>query len=170
MTAVAASCSGLPGLHKTFGTAGKDDLPLPGFLHVACPHLYRSGGVGETDEAFAQRLALELDATILREGPDTVAALIAEPLMGAGGVMPPPQGYFQEVQKVLKKHDVLLIADEVVCGFGRLGHDVGSQAYGMLPDMLCFAKAITSSYVPMGAVAIGPKATPKPYSLPHIYI
>ena len=122
VTSVAASCSGLPGVHGNFGPSGSKNLPLAGFIHVTCPHMYRWALPGEDETAFAARLAQELEDTIVREGPDTVAAVIAEPLMGAGGVMPPPRGYFQLVRAITRKHSVLLVSDEVVCGFGRLGH------------------------------------------------
>ena len=156
VTSVAASCSGLPGLQGNFGAAGAQNLPLPGFIHVTCPHMYRWATAGEAEEAFASRLAAELEDTIVREGPETVAAVIAEPLMGAGGVMPPPRGYFEKVRDVTRRHKVLLISDEVVCGFGRLGAPFGCTAYGFEPDLMTMAKAITSSYAPMGAVAIAP--------------
>jgi 4-aminobutyrate--pyruvate transaminase len=156
VTSVAASCSGLPGLQGNFGAAGAQNLPLPGFIHVTCPHMYRWAEAGEDEDAFASRLAAELEDTIVREGPETVGAMIAEPLMGAGGVMPPPRGYFEKVRAITRKHKVLLISDEVVCGFGRLGSPFGCTAYGFEPDLMTMAKAITSSYAPMGAVAISP--------------
>ena len=155
VTSVAASCSGLPGLQANFGFS-QQDLPLPGFIHVTCPHMYRFALPDEDEEAFAARLAQELETTILREGAHTVAAVIAEPLMGAGGVMPPPRGYFDKVRALTRKYDVLLIADEVVCGFGRLGPRFGCTAYGFEPDLMTMAKALTSSYAPMGAVAVSP--------------
>jgi len=143
-----ASITGLPHLHREF------NLPLPGFLHVTCPHFYREGRPGETEEDFATRLAEELDALILAEGPETVAAFFAEPAMGTGGVVLPPKTYFEKIQKVLKKHDVLLVADEVITGFGRTGAWWGSQTYGLEPDMITCAKALTAAYMPLSAVLL----------------
>ena len=151
VTAVAASMTGLPPLHKSF------NLPLEGFLHVSPPHQYWYAENGESELDFSKRLAEELDALIQREGPHTVAAFIAEPVMGAGGVVPPPQGYFVEIQKILKKHDVLFIADEVICGFGRLGTMFGTDLYQLEPDMMTIAKGLTSAYVPMPAAIISEK-------------
>lgn len=143
-----ASVTGLPHLHRDF------NLPLPGFLHVTCPHFYREGRPGETEEQFATRLAEELDALIIAEGPDTVAAFFAEPAMGTGGAVMPPATYFEKIQAVLKKHDVLLVADEVITGFGRTGNWWGCQTYGIQPDMLTCAKALTSAYMPLSAVLV----------------
>ena len=109
---------------------------------------------GTTEEAYAAALAAELDALIEREGPDTVAAFIAEPVMGAGGVLVPPRTYFDRVQAVLRKHDVLMIADEVICGFGRLGRLFGSEVYGIEPDLMTVAKGLTSGYFPLSAVML----------------
>ncbi|MCJ2007585.1 aminotransferase [Methylobacterium sp. J-092] len=148
VTIATASMTGLPANHTDW------DLPLPGFLHVGCPHVYRFAEPGETEAAFSQRLADELEATILREGPETVAAFVAEPVMGAGGAIVPPEGYFAAIQAVLARYDVRFIADEVICGFGRLGTWFGSEALGMRPDTLSFAKALTSGYVPLGGVSI----------------
>ena len=148
VTIATASMTGLPANHTDW------DLPLPGFLHVGCPHFYRFAEPGETEAAFSQRLADELEATILREGPETVAAFVAEPVMGAGGAIVPPEGYFAAIQRVLARYDVRFIADEVICGFGRLGTWFGSEALGMRPDTLSFAKALTSGYVPLGGVSV----------------
>ena len=148
VTIATASMTGLPANHTDW------DLPLPGFLHVGCPHFYRFAEPGEMEAAFSQRLADELEATILREGPETVAAFVAEPVMGAGGAIVPPEGYFAAIQRVLARHDVRFIADEVICGFGRLGTWFGSEALGMRPDTLSFAKALTSGYVPLGGVSV----------------
>jgi L-2,4-diaminobutyrate transaminase len=148
VTLGAGSLSGLPQLHAAF------DLPLPGFLHVRKPHYYREGRPDESEEAFARRLAEELDALIEAEGPETVGAFIGEPVMGAGGVIPPPEGYWQAVQPVLRHHDVLLIADEVVCGFGRLGTPFGSHRYGIEPDLMTVAKGIASGYFPVSAAVV----------------
>ena len=145
-TLAAASATGIPHAHQDFG------LPLQGFLHADCPHYYRFALPGETEEQFAARLADNLERLILREGPDTVGAFIAEPLMGAGGVILPPAGYFEKVQAVLRAYDVLLIADEVITGFGRTGAMFGCETYGIRPDLITVAKALSSGYQPIGAV------------------
>ena len=128
------------------------DLPIDRVLHCDTPCYYRYGENGETEEEFASRLADNLDKQIQEEGPDTVGGFIAEPVMGAGGVMTPPA-----IQKVLKKHDVLLIADEVICGFGRTGKMWGCDTYGIEPDLLTCAKQLSSAYLPIGAVMISDK-------------
>ena len=151
VTAVAASMTGLPTNHKSF------NLPLDGFLHVTSPHHYFNAEPGETEEEFSERLAKELEQTIEKEDPSTIAAFIAEPVMGAGGVITPPKGYFSRVQAILKKHDILFIADEVICGFGRLGTMFGSDMYELEPDMMSIAKGLTSAYVPMSAAIISEK-------------
>jgi 4-aminobutyrate--pyruvate transaminase len=143
-----ASLTGLPANHIDF------DLPIANILHTSCPHYYRFGQNGESEEDFATRMAQELEEQILREGPDTVAAFIAEPVMGAGGAILPPNTYFQKIQAVLDKYDILFIADEVITGFGRLGTPFGSQRLGIRPDTLSFAKAVTSAYLPLGGVMI----------------
>jgi 4-aminobutyrate--pyruvate transaminase len=148
ITIAAASLTGLPNNHTDF------DLPIPGFLHVACPHHYRFAVYGETEEAFATRLADELEALITREGPETVAAFIAEPVMGAGGVIVPPRTYFEKIAAVCVKYDVYMIADEVICGFGRLGTPFGSQALGFRADGVSIAKALSSGYAPIAAVLV----------------
>ncbi len=148
VTVASASLTGLPNNHRDF------DLPIAGILHTDCPHYYRNALPGESEEEFATRLADNLDRLIREEGPDTVAAFIAEPVMGAGGVITPPATYFEKIQKVLKTHDVLFIADEVICGFGRTGNLWGSQTYDLKPDMLTTAKALSSAYVPISAVLI----------------
>ncbi|GJE11169.1 aminotransferase [Methylobacterium longum] len=148
VTVASASMTGLAANHADW------DLPLPGFLHVSCAHHYRGAEAGESEEAYSARLAAELEETILREGPETVAAFIAEPVMGAGGAIVPPRGYFAAIQAVLAKYEVRLIADEVICGFGRLGTWFGSEALGMRPDSISFAKALTSAYMPLGGVSI----------------
>ena len=152
VTVASASLTGLPVNHKSF------DLPIAGILHTSCPHHYRFAKDGETEEQFATRCAEELDALIQKEGPDTVAAMICEPVMGAGGVIVPPKGYYQKIQAVLKKHDVLLIADEVVTGFGRLGSMFGAQHYAMAPDLITIAKGLTSAYAPLSGVIVSDKA------------
>ncbi|MFT0533885.1 aspartate aminotransferase family protein [Castellaniella hirudinis] len=146
VTVASASLTGLPGNHRSF------DLPLPRMLHVSCPHWYREGLPGETEAAFGDRLAAELEALILREGPDTVAAFIGEPVMGAGGVVVPPEHYWPKMQAVCRKYDVLVIADEVITGFGRTGHLFASELFGIEPDFMTLSKQLTSSYQPLAAV------------------
>ncbi len=148
ITLAAASLTGLVNNHRSF------DVPLPGFLHTMTPHYYREGRPGESEEAFATRCADELEKLILAEGPETVAAMWAEPIMGAGGVILPPVGYFPKIQAVLKKYDVLLVADEVICGFWRTGKYWGSQTLDVVPDILTCAKALSSSYLPISAVMV----------------
>lgn len=128
------------------------DLPLPFVRHVTCPHHYRFAEPGESEEAFADRLAAELEATILAEGPETVAAFIGEPVMGAGGVLVPPATYWEKVQAVCRKYDVLIVADEVINGIGRIGTLFACETYGIKPDILVLSKQITSSYQPLAAV------------------
>jgi 4-aminobutyrate--pyruvate transaminase len=148
VTVASASLTGLANNHRDF------DLPLDKILHVECPHFYRFGLPGETEEAFASRMADSLEQRILSEGPDTVAAFIAEPIMGAGGVLLPPATYWEKIQVVLLKYDVLLIADEVICGFGRTGEMWGSITFGLKPEMITCAKALSSGYLPIGAVMV----------------
>ncbi|KZE27301.1 aminotransferase [Crenobacter luteus] len=148
VTLGAATLTGLAVNHKGF------DLPLDYVRRVRCPHFYREGLPGETEEEFSTRLADELEALIVKEGADTIAAFIAEPVMGAGGVVVPPAGYFEKVQAVLERHDILLIDDEVICGFGRTGRWFGSQTLGMRPDTMSLAKALSSGYQPISAVLI----------------
>lgn len=151
VTVAAASLGGLDGNHRDF------DLPIDRFLHVDSPHHYREARAGESEEAFATRLAEALEQTILAEGPETVAAFIAEPVMGAGGVIVPPATYFEKVQAVLRKYDVLMIADEVICGFGRTGQMFGCTTFGIQPDILTCAKALSSAYMPISAVLVNEK-------------
>jgi 4-aminobutyrate---pyruvate transaminase len=151
ITIAAASMTGLPTMHRDF------NLPLPGFLHTACPLYYRGGRPGETEDDFATRLAEELDQLIRAEGPETVAAFIAEPVMGAGGVIVPPASYFPKIQAVLRRHDVMLLADEVICGFGRTGNWFGTQTFDLQPDMISLAKALSGGYYPISAVLISDK-------------
>ncbi len=148
VTVASASLTGLANNHRDF------DLPIANILHVECPHFYRFGLPGETEEAFASRMADSLEQRILSEGPETVAALIGEPIMGAGGVILPPATYWEKIQAVLRKYDVLLIADEVICGFGRTGEMWGTTTFGMKPDMITCAKALSSGYMPIGAVMV----------------
>jgi 4-aminobutyrate---pyruvate transaminase len=146
ITVASGSLTGLPWNHKDF------DLPITNILHTACPHHYRFALDGESEEEFASRMAGQLEATLLREGPGTVAAFIGEPIMGAGGVIVPPRTYWQKVQAVCRKYDVMVIADEVITGFGRTGHMFASEHFGIDPDVMVLSKQITSSYLPLSAV------------------
>ncbi len=148
VTVASGSLTGLPAFHAGF------DLPLPMVRHVSCPHHWRLAEPGETEAAFATRLADEIEQLILAEGPDTVAAFIAEPVMGAGGVIVPPETYFEKVGAVLERYDVWLIDDEVICGFGRTGQPFGAQSMGMQPTTMSVAKALSSAYLPISAVVI----------------
>ncbi len=148
VTVAAASLTGLPMNHRDF------DLPIANILHTECPDYYRYGQPGESEERYASRMAESLEQLILREGPDTVAAFIAEPVMGAGGVILPPATYFEKIQAVLKRYDILFVADEVICGFGRTGNMFGSETYSLQPDLMTIAKALSSAYLPIAAVLI----------------
>jgi 4-aminobutyrate---pyruvate transaminase len=147
-TVASASLSGLSVFHADF------DLPITGILHTDCPHYWKSAQEGESEEAYATRLVRNLEGLIEREGPDTIAAFIAEPVMGAGGVLIPPATYFDKVQAVLAKHDIAFIADEVICGFARTGNWWGCETFAIRPSTITMAKAITSAYVPMGALTV----------------
>jgi len=148
VTIASASLTGLPAFHADF------DLPIARILHTDCPHHYRNAEPGETEEDYATRLAANLEALIEREEPDTIAAFIAEPVMGAGGVVVPPRTYFPKIEAVLHKHDIAFIADEVICGFARTGNWWGSQTFGAKPTTVSMAKAITSAYFPLGALTV----------------
>jgi 4-aminobutyrate--pyruvate transaminase len=148
VTVASGSLTGLPYVHNDF------DLPIANILHTSCPHHYRFAEDGENEDEFSSRMAQELDELIQREGPDTVAAFIAEPIMGAGGVLVPPDSYFPKINNVLAKYDVRYIADEVICGFGRTGSWFGSETMGIKPSSVSMAKAITSAYFPVGAISI----------------
>ena len=148
VTIATASLSGLPYLHRDF------DLPIPHIIHTDCPHHYHFAHSGESEADFASRLANSLEALIEREGSDTIAAFIAEPIMGAGGVIVPPETYFDKIQAVLRRYDIWLIADEVICGWGRLGYHWGSELMQLNPDIVTCAKALTSAYMPMSAVMV----------------
>jgi adenosylmethionine-8-amino-7-oxononanoate aminotransferase len=148
VTIGASSATGLPFVHKGF------DLPLDRFVHVTPPYLYREAEPGTTEAEFVDHLARELEETIEREGPGNVAAFFAEPVMGAGGVLVPPEGYFEAIVPILRRHEILLVADEVICGFGRLGSWFGSHHFGIAPDLMTLAKGLTSAYVPMSACVI----------------
>ncbi len=148
VTVAAGSLTGLPYAQNAF------DLPLDRMKHAACPHHYHGARDGESEEDYATRLAEELDQQIQAEGPETVAAFIAEPVMGAGGVLIPPPTYFRKIQAVLRKHEVLMVADEVICGFGRTGNWWGSDTFDIRPDIVTCAKALSSAYLPISAVLI----------------
>ena len=151
VTVASASMTGLPANHADF------DLPIANIKHTDCPHHWLFAEDGESEEDFATRLAANLEQMILDEGPDTVAAFIAEPIMGAGGVILPPETYFDKVQAILKKYDILMIADEVICGFGRTGNPWGCQTFNIEPDILSCAKALSSAYLPISAVMVNEK-------------
>jgi 4-aminobutyrate--pyruvate transaminase len=146
ITVASGSLTGLPANHRDF------DLPAIPVRHLTCPHFYRFGAPGESEAQFTARLLAEAEAVILEEGPDTIAALIGEPLMGAGGVMPPPAGYWPAMAALCRKYDILVIADEVINGFGRLGSPFGAVHYGFEPDMMIVSKQLTSSYLPLAAI------------------
>jgi L-2,4-diaminobutyrate transaminase len=148
---VTGSLTGLPLFHEAF------DLPVDRILHTVTPHAYWQAEPGMDDSAFSRWCAGELEKMILAEGPETVAAFIGEPVMGTGGIIPPPAGYWEEIQRVLDRYDVLLIADEVVTGFGRLGSDFGCLHYGIKPDLMTVAKGLTSAYQPLSGVIVGDK-------------
>lgn len=150
VTVAGTSLTGIPGNHAAF------DAPLPGFLHTDCPHYYRGAEAGESEEDFSTRMAANLEALILAEGPETIAAFFAEPFQGAGGMIVPPAGYFPKIQAVLNKYDILFVADEVITGFCRTGAYWGSQTFDIQPDMVTCAKALSSAYLPIGAVLIPP--------------
>ena len=147
VTVMSAGMTGLPGLHAGF------DLPLPHILHTTAPHRLWEGH-GMSDEAFTAKLVDDLEQLIAREGADTIGAMIMEPVMGAGGVIVPPRGYYAAIQDVLARHDILLIADEVICGFGRLGHMFGCDALDIQPDLITVAKGLTSAYYPLSGCIV----------------
>lgn len=148
---VTGSLTGLPLFHEAF------DLPVDRILHTVTPHAYWQATPGMDDNEFSRWCAGELEKLILAEGPETVAAFIGEPVMGTGGIIPPPAGYWQEIQEVLARYDILLIADEVVTGFGRLGSNFGCVHYGIKPDLMTVAKGLTSAYQPLSGVIVGDK-------------
>jgi 4-aminobutyrate---pyruvate transaminase len=147
-TCAAVSLSGKADMHAGFG------LPFANFKHTEFPHYYRRHKPGETEMEFSTRMAKALEALIESEGPDTIAAFFAEPVMGAAGAILPPQGYFEKVQEVLRKYDILFVADEVICGFARTGEMWGCQTFGIRPDMLTSAKALSAAMLPISAVLI----------------
>ena len=150
-TIAAASLSGVSYAHDRF------NLPLPGFLHVTTPHFTRNGQEGESEEAFSDRLILDIEHLIEKEGAHTIAAFFVEPVMGAGGIVVPPARYYAELQALLKRHDILLVCDEVVTAFGRTGNMFGSTTMHLAPDLLICAKALSSAYIPISALMIGPR-------------
>ncbi|HEV3239188.1 MAG TPA: aspartate aminotransferase family protein [Casimicrobiaceae bacterium] len=145
VTIASASLTGLAFAHDDF------DLPIARILHTDCPHYFRGAQPGESEEAFASRLAANLEQLILHEGPDTVAAFFAEPVMGAGGVILPPLTYFDQIQPILKKYEILFVVDEVICGFGRIGNMFGTQTFNLQPDIMTLAKALSAGYQPISA-------------------
>lgn len=147
-TIAAASLTGLERMQREF------DLPIDRIVRAPCPHYWKFGRDGESEDAFADRMAKDLEAIIAREGAETIGGFFAEPLQGAGGVILPPAGYFRRVQALCRKHDILFIADEVICGFGRTGAMWGSETFDIQPDMLTCAKALSSSYIPIAALLI----------------
>ena len=151
LTYAAASLTGIPVYHKAF------DLPLPDVLHTSCPHYFRYANKGETEAQFCDRLIAEIEGMIAKEGADTIGAFIAEPIMGTGGVIIPPKDYYARLQKLLEKHDILFIADEVITGFGRLGDWFATGCMKLKPDIVTLAKGITSAYFPVSASVISEK-------------
>jgi 4-aminobutyrate--pyruvate transaminase len=145
VTIASASLTGLAFAHTDF------DLPIARVLHTETPCYYRGAHAGESEEAFAERIADKLEEMILQEDPDTVAAFFAEPVMGAGGVIVPPATYFERVQSILRKYDVLFVVDEVICGFGRTGNMFGTQTFDLKPDIVTVAKALSAGYLPISA-------------------
>jgi 4-aminobutyrate--pyruvate transaminase len=148
VTIATGSLTGLAFAHDDF------DLPIDRIVHADCPYYYREARPGESEEAYAERLAASLEALIAHEGPDTVAAFIAEPVMGAGGVIVPPATYFERIQPILRRHDILFIADEVICGFGRTGSMFGSQTFHLKPDIVTVAKALSAGYQPISGTLV----------------
>jgi L-2,4-diaminobutyrate transaminase len=150
-TVMAGSLTGLEYHHRAF------DLPQGPVLHTITPHYYWHAEPGVDEREFSRSCAAKLEGLIRIEGAETIAAFIAEPVLGTGGIIPPPQGYWEEIQAVLKRHDILLVADEVVCGFGRLGTPFGCHAYGIEPDLVTVGKGLTSGYQPLSGALVGEK-------------
>ena len=148
-TMAGASLGGMSGMHA------QGDLPIPNIDHIEQPYYFELGEDGESRDEFGLRAARWLEDKILAVGPDTVAAFIAEPVQGAGGVIIPPDSYWPEIQRIVDKYGILLISDEVICAFGRLGHWFAYEKFGYKPDLVTFAKAVTSGYVPLGGVMVG---------------
>ena len=148
-TVMAGSMTGLNFYHNFM------DLPVSAILRTGAPHHYWGANPGESEEQFSQRRAIELEALIVREDPETIGAFIGEPVLGTGGLIPPPACYWSAIQAVLHKYDILLIADEVITGFGRTGRMFGSQLYEIQPDLITIAKGLTSAYAPLSGVIVG---------------
>ncbi|WP_170405436.1 aspartate aminotransferase family protein [Ruegeria arenilitoris] len=148
---VTGSLTGLELFHKKF------DLPVDQVIHTEAPYYFRRDSIDQTEDQFVAHCVAELEALIEREGADTIAAFIGEPILGTGGIVPPPAGYWAAIQAVLKKHDILLVADEVVTGFGRLGTMFGSEHYGIEPDIITIAKGLTSAYAPLSGSIVSDK-------------
>ncbi|MFY9467895.1 MAG: aminotransferase class III-fold pyridoxal phosphate-dependent enzyme, partial [Lentibacter algarum] len=148
---VTGSLTGLELFHKKF------DLPLAQVVHTEAPYYFRRDNLEQTEAEFVEHCVAELEALIAREGADTIAAFIGEPVLGTGGIVPPPEGYWAAIQEVLERHDILLVADEVVTGFGRLGTMFGSEHYGMKPDLITIAKGLTSAYAPLSGSIVSKK-------------
>jgi putrescine---pyruvate transaminase len=148
-TMAGASLGGMSGMHA------QGDLPIPNITHIEQPYYFDNGKPGESSDEFGIRAAGWLEEKILAVGPDKVAAFIAEPVQGAGGVIIPPTTYWPEIQRIVDKYGILLISDEVICAFGRLGHWFGYEKFGYKPDLVTFAKAVTSGYIPLGGVMVG---------------
>ncbi len=146
-TVAGVSLGGMKALHE------QGDFPIPGIVHIAQPYWYGEGGDMSPDE-FGVWAAEQLEKKILEVGEENVAAFIAEPIQGAGGVIVPPDTYWPKIREILAKYDILFIADEVICGFGRTGEWFGSQYYGNAPDLMPIAKGLTSGYIPMGGVVV----------------
>jgi len=151
ITIASGSLTGLPANHKDF------DLPAIPVVHLTTPHYWRWAEEGETEAQFTERLLKEMEDTILEEGPETIAGFIGEPVMGAGGVMVPPEGYWPGVEAICRKYDILLISDEVINGFGRTGARFGCERYGFTPDIIVTSKQLTSSYMPLAAIVMNDK-------------
>jgi len=147
----AAGLTGLQYAHNAF------DVPIKNIIHTDCPHYYHYGLEGESEDEFSTRMADNLEKLINEEGPDTVAAFIAEPFMGAGGVIIPPQGYFEKIQPILQRYDILFIVDEVISGFYRTGNRFATQTYNLKPDTISMAKALSAAYLPIGGVMLSEK-------------
>ncbi|MDE1157454.1 MAG: aspartate aminotransferase family protein [Neorhizobium sp.] len=148
VTIAAGSITGIQRNHESF------DLPLDRMVHTSCPSYVHFGLEGESEADFTARMLKDLEDLILKEGPETVAAFWGEPVMGAGGVLVPPTGYWEGVQAILKKYDILLVADEVICGFGRTGKMFACETFGIEPDVLVLSKQISSSYMPLSAILV----------------
>jgi 4-aminobutyrate--pyruvate transaminase len=153
VTLASASLTGLGAFHESF------NLPFDFAVRAACPHPYRGMQDGENEEAYSARLAAELETLIQRQGPDTIAAMFVEAVMGAGGAIIPPRGYFEAIAPVLKRYDIPLVDDEVICGFGRTGDWFGCQTFNYQPDSMSVAKALSSAYLPISAVLLSPELT-----------